>query len=118
MAHLRNAHTNMPGIVSHPARYDWLTRPLFARLHTRIAADVAAAELPDGSRLLDAGTGPGRVPITIAATQPRLRVDGVDLSPEMIQHAKQQAVDAGVAGQVTFTVGDVTNLPFQITPSI
>lgn len=109
---LRDAHTNMPGWFSRPDRYDRLTRPFFARLHARVVADVAAADLPAGSRVLDVGTGPGRLPLAIAAALPSVKVDAVDLSPRMIAYGRQQAHQAGAADRVTFAVGDVAALPY------
>lgn len=93
---------------SNAAQYDrhaaWIAR----RLRARIVADVTAGDLPDGARVLDAGTGPGRLPIEIAAALPHLRLDGVDLSPQMIEYARHQPG----AERVTFTAGDVADLPF------
>jgi hypothetical protein len=48
----------MFGLVAHPERYHRLTRRVFGRLHARITADVTAAGLAAGGRLLDVGTGP------------------------------------------------------------
>jgi ubiquinone/menaquinone biosynthesis C-methylase UbiE len=92
-------------------RYDrrsHLTRPLYQR----IAADVAAAGLGEAGRVLDVGTGPGRAPILIARALPGWRVDGVDLSGPMVDRARDNAADAGLADRVTFTVGDVAALPY------
>jgi len=95
-----------------PERYDWVTRRLSARLYRRIAADVAALELSSGSRVLDVGTGPGRLPLTIAAACPQLSVDGLDLSAEMIGQARAIAAASPAAGRVTYVVGDVADLPY------
>ncbi|MGH3740205.1 MAG: class I SAM-dependent methyltransferase [Micromonosporaceae bacterium] len=85
------------------------SRPL-RRLHTRAAADVTAAGLPDGARVLDVGTGPGRLALAIAEANPGLRVEGVDLSDEMIEHAQRLAAAAD-AERVDFAVADVAHLP-------
>lgn len=94
---------------AHAAEYDRHAERLTRRLRARIVRDVAALHLPDGSRVLDAGTGPGRLPIEIAMALPSLRVEAVDLSPEMINHARHQPG----AERVTFTAADVANLPFE-----
>ncbi len=70
--------------------------PLFARL-------VA----PDSGPVLDAGCGDGYASLKLA--RQGYRVQGVDISDDMIQLANRQA--AGVNG-VTFQTGDVTRLPF------
>ncbi|PWU50740.1 hypothetical protein DLJ46_06355 [Micromonospora globispora] len=45
-----------------------LTGRPFRGIHTRLLADVAAANLPPGTRILDVGTGPGNIPIEPATT--------------------------------------------------
>jgi ubiquinone/menaquinone biosynthesis C-methylase UbiE len=90
--------------------YDWVARRLAAPLYARVATDVASAELPAHARILDVGTGPGLVPLRIAAARPDLRLEAVDLAPEMIERARGNAADAAAA--VTFTVADVAALPF------
>jgi ubiquinone/menaquinone biosynthesis C-methylase UbiE len=79
--------------------------------HAR-AYDVVAAGLQPGSRVLDVGTGPGRVPVAIATAAPHLRVEGLDLLPEMVEQARRSAAAAGLADRVVFTVGDVAALPY------
>ena len=112
MPFLRHARADKAGAFHHPVAYERLASRHLRRLYTRVAADVAAAGLPDGSRVLDAGTGPGRVPLAIADTAPGLRVEGVDLSEEMIEHARRAVTDAAVRDRVSFAVGDVVDLPY------
>ena len=102
----------MFGMVNRPGRYDRMTSGPFRGVHARVVADVCAARLGSGARVLDVGTGPGGVPLEIAWAQPLLRVDGLDLSEDMIVYAREAAADAGLADRVTFTVGDVAHLPF------
>jgi ubiquinone/menaquinone biosynthesis C-methylase UbiE len=40
-------------------------------------------------------------------------VDGLDLEPRMIDHARQAAAAAGLADRVSFVVGDVAALPYR-----
>jgi ubiquinone/menaquinone biosynthesis C-methylase UbiE len=93
-------------------RYDRVANHMTRPLYERVAADVTAAGLSEAGRVLDVGTGPGRVPILIARALPGWRVDGVDLSGPMIDRARRNAEEAGLADQVTFTVGDVVALPY------
>lgn len=97
----------MSGPFNDPAGYDKHTRP-FRKLHDRVVADVTAAGLPDDTRVLDAGTGPGRIPRAIADRQPRWAVDGLDLDPRMIAYAQER----DHTQRVTFSVGDVADLPY------
>jgi ubiquinone/menaquinone biosynthesis C-methylase UbiE len=112
MPHLRHAHGNKAGAFHHPGPYDKLASRHARRLYARVASDVAAAGLPDGARVLDVGTGPGRVPLAIAEAAPAVRVDGIDLSEEMIEYAQHLAADADLQDQVRFTVDDVAQLRF------
>jgi ubiquinone/menaquinone biosynthesis C-methylase UbiE len=104
---VRHTH-GFNAVFAHADRYDRHAARLTHRLRARIVADVRALDLPDGSRILDAGTGPGRLPIEIARALPGLRIDGIDLSPQMIDHARRRRG----ADRVTFTAADVTRLPF------
>jgi len=96
------------GSFTDAAGYDRHAWGALTRLRERIVTDVATAGLPSGSRVLDVGTGPGRLPLAIAARLPHLRVDAVDLEPRMIEYARSRPD----AARVTFTVGDVAHLPF------
>jgi ubiquinone/menaquinone biosynthesis C-methylase UbiE len=110
--HLHRPHGSRLGSFEHADRYDRWANRLLRRLYERVAADVTEAGLPDGARVLDVGTGPGRVPLAIARVLPALRVEGLDQSPEMIAQARRNATDAGLDGAVAFTVGDVGDLPY------
>ncbi|GIH15884.1 class I SAM-dependent methyltransferase [Rugosimonospora africana] len=112
MPRVYDHRANMLSLFTNAGRYDRLTTRLFGRVHRRVAADVAAAGLPAGSRVLDVGTGPGRVPLAIAAATAWLTVDGLDVSPAMIEYARHAAAEAGLADRVTFVVGDVAELPY------
>ena len=93
---------------SNADRYDRHSTRFARKLYAKVVADAAASGLPDGARVLDVGTGPGRIPRALAAERPTWVIDGIDLEPHMIEFARQQ--DPG--GQVTFTVGDAASLPF------
>jgi SAM-dependent methyltransferase len=60
-----------------------------------------------GADILDAGCGTGRYAIELARRG--YAVDGLDLSPDLIDVARIAA--GGSAGRVSFAVGDITRLP-------
>jgi ubiquinone/menaquinone biosynthesis C-methylase UbiE len=101
----------MFGLVHHPAHYERFADRVAGRFYRRVVADVAAAGFVEGARVLDAGTGPGTLPLLLTAASPGLRIDAVDLAPEMVERGRRRATDRG-ATSVTFTVGDVGALPF------
>ncbi|WP_433300442.1 class I SAM-dependent methyltransferase [Actinoplanes sp. CA-030573] len=95
-------------IFSHADTYDRHAGRLGARLYARVVEDAAAEDLPDGARVLDVGTGPGRIPRALKAKRPEWTVDGVDIEPKMIEYARGRDPE----NRVTFTVGDVAALPY------
>jgi ubiquinone/menaquinone biosynthesis C-methylase UbiE len=109
MAHTRE---HMLGLTTRPERYLRLTRIPFRGIHARLVADVMAANLAPGSRLLDIGTGPGTLPIEIARAVPRVAIDGIDLSAWMITHAIAAARESGCADRITFHTADAGRMPY------
>ena len=101
---------SMTGWFGDPEHYERFATRLQRRLRTRVAADVAALQLPAGAHVLDVGTGPGRLPVEIARRSPQVRVTGLDVSPRMIE-AATAAIEPGQ--QVTAEVGDVAKLPYR-----
>ena len=79
-----------------------VTTPPAARL-------VNFASVQSGQRLLDVGCGTGVVAIT--AARKGADVSGLDLTPQLLQRARENAATAGV--QVDWHEGDAEQLPFE-----
>ena len=113
MHSIQQARATMFGLAQHPHHYASSAGRLGARLYRRIATDVALAvaaqTLPADARILDVGTGPGLLPLQLAERGPQLRIDAVDLSPEMIEAARSTA---GPDARIAFAEADVAALPF------
>ncbi len=62
-------------------------------------------------RVLDVGTGPGWIPVALAASHPGWRIVGVDVSRDMLERARNKADKAGVGGRVTFRSCKPESLP-------
>jgi demethylmenaquinone methyltransferase/2-methoxy-6-polyprenyl-1,4-benzoquinol methylase len=78
---------------------------------------IRALELPLGSRGLDAGCGIGLQAMLLAEeVGPEGHVTGLDLSPEILQHAEEMAKKAGLSERISFREGDVNKLPFDDEP--
>lgn len=92
--------------------YAWIARtsPPLRDLCNAVAAEVTAAMT--AGRILDVGTGPGYLPIRIAAQAPGLELDGIDLSPAMVRIARKHAAKQGVADRVRFQRAPAAELPF------
>ncbi|XP_049530823.1 ATP synthase subunit C lysine N-methyltransferase [Anopheles darlingi] len=58
--------------------------------------------LPAGSRLLDIGSGDGRIVIAAARAQPSLQADGVELNPWLVYYSRLAALRNGVLGRTRF----------------
>jgi ubiquinone/menaquinone biosynthesis C-methylase UbiE len=63
----------------------------------------------EGQTLLDVGTGSGGT-ISIPAAERGAKVTGLDVTPELFEHARRRAADAGV--EVEWVEGDAADLPF------
>ena len=87
---------------------DVVNAPFYQALDA-LTVERWARQLPPGSLVLDIGSGTGRVAIAIA----RLghRVIAMDLTAPLLERARQKAMDAGVAGNITFVLADAEALP-------
>lgn len=65
--------------------------------------------LKGGFKVLDVGCGTGKFAHSLYEFDSELTIDGVDLSEEMIEKAKEKLNDE----PITFKVGDVENLPYE-----
>jgi SAM-dependent methyltransferase len=73
------------------------------------ALDLALEGVPAPHRVLDLGTGTGVVAVALGERYPEAQVVGIDLSPGMIDEARQQ-LPPELAGRVRFEVGDASAL--------
>ena len=83
--------------------------PLATFTPTTAARLVRHAGIRAGQRMLDVGTGTG--PVAITAARIGARVTGLDLTPELLEVARENAAIAKV--EVEWRHGDVEELPFE-----
>ncbi|MFN2611975.1 MAG: class I SAM-dependent methyltransferase [Solirubrobacterales bacterium] len=67
---------------------------------------------PAPERALEIGTGTGTGALLIAREFPRARVRGVDISEQMVHHARKR-IGLDPEGRVAFRVADASSLPYQ-----
>jgi ubiquinone/menaquinone biosynthesis C-methylase UbiE len=67
-------------------------------------------DLRPGLDLLDVGTGTGGN-VAIPAARGGAKVVGLDIAPELFEHARRRAAEAGV--EVEWIEGDAQELPFE-----
>ncbi|MEQ1911426.1 MAG: class I SAM-dependent methyltransferase [Vicinamibacterales bacterium] len=87
----------------------WSTFAPTAMFTTPVAGQlVKFANIRPGERVLDVGTGTGVVAVT--AARAGAKVDGMDLTPVLLEQARLNSRIAGV--DVTWTEGDAESLPY------
>lgn len=69
------------------------------------------ADVSDLDVVYDLGSGDGRIPIT-AAQEHGARAVGIEIKPDLVQEARQNAKIAGVADKVEFRQGDLFEADF------
>jgi ubiquinone/menaquinone biosynthesis C-methylase UbiE len=93
------------------AAYDELERRFGEILFQGFAESAVQMGVGTG-RVLDVGTGPGRIAIRIAKLNPRLSIDAIDLSKNMLSLAERNAREERVGDRIHFSVGDAKRIPF------
>lgn len=86
----------------------------YGRPYYEKVADAAAEHATRASgRVLDAGTGPGILPVEIARRTEGIRVDAVDYTEPLVRSGQRRAARHDIANRVSFLVADVHTLPFE-----
>jgi ubiquinone/menaquinone biosynthesis C-methylase UbiE len=94
-------------------RFDELAPTWETRIgpHHLWALDLALADVPQPTSVLDLGTGTGVVAKALAERFPEAEVVGIDLSPGMIDEAVRK-LPPELTGRVRFEVGDAAGLDY------
>jgi len=80
--------------------------PFVRTPQTLVERMLKLADVDEGDVLYDLGSGDGRIPIT-AAQMFGARGVGIEIQPDLVQEAQQNARQAGVADLVEFRQGDL-----------
>ena len=72
---------------------------------------VRAASVRPGERVLDVACGTGITAIT--AHRAGAKVIGLDLTPELLAHAKEEAALADITEDIEWKQGDAEDIPFR-----
>jgi len=91
--------------------YDEHARHFMGSVYRRLACKVAAL-VPAGARILDVGTGTGRLALALAKARPDLHIIGVDISEDMLTLARQHAAQSGLSASLEFRQSPAAALPF------
>ncbi len=97
-------------------QHEWLPLLLGDSFHPgKLALTRHLGEMMDlqpGDRVLDVACGPGTTALFLAETFD-VQVWGVDLAADLVEAARQRAVQAGMSDRVRFEVADAEQLPFE-----
>src|ERR671921_1461739 len=109
-AYLEQASANVRAFdLPSAGAYDALVASVLEGFYARVTGEVAAA-CPRG-KLLEIGSGPGRLAVRLAREAPGMTLTGVDISDAMVERAARRAAVASLSERVRFEVGDVAALP-------
>jgi SAM-dependent methyltransferase len=109
-AYLEQASANVRAFdLPSAGAYDALVAAVLEGFYARVADEVAAAH--PFEKLLEVGSGPGRLAVRLAREVPGVTLTGVDISSAMVERAARRAAGAGLSERVRFQVGDVAALP-------
>ena len=79
-------------------------RVLWPRRETELLVEVGA-DLPEGARVHEVGTGSGAIALALLAERPDLKVTASDLSPEAVEAARENAERLGIELDVSIATG-------------
>ena len=104
-----------PGIIEDQELaeyYNQMARRYMAFPCRRVLKRIVAKGIEKG-RAIDVGTGPGVFPIFVTKAIPGIRFKAIDLSPIMVDLAKRNAREEGMADRIEFEVGSAYSLPVE-----
>jgi len=107
---LEQAYANMRAFdLPSAGAYDALVAQFLEGFYARVASEMAAAR--PGGKVLEVGSGPGRLAVRLTREAPGMTLTGVDISDAMVERAARRAAGGGLSEGVRFEVGDVAALP-------
>lgn len=83
----------------------------YGESYYRAVADAIAPQLQPGDRLLDAGTGPGFLPVSLAARTAGLRIHAFDFTHKLLAYGRDEARGRSLDDRVSFFAADCYAIP-------
>ncbi|MBW2475802.1 MAG: peptide chain release factor N(5)-glutamine methyltransferase, partial [Deltaproteobacteria bacterium] len=84
---------------------------LIPRADTEVLVEEVLAVADGRQRILDVGTGSGAVAIALASERPDFELSAIDLCPEALQVAKNNAEAHQLGKRIEFQCADLADLP-------
>lgn len=91
--------------------YDEHARRFMGPIYRRFVAKVAGIS-PVGKRVLDIGTGSGRLAIELARACSDWQITGIDISEDMLKIARQNTAQGSLSDRIDFRQASAAALPF------
>lgn len=85
----------------------------FTEVNTAFAKEAIALGPKEQGLVLDAGTGPGRIPVLMSQMRPQWQIIAIDLAANMLQIASQHVQQAGLQQQIRLELVDAKQLPYE-----
>ncbi len=98
----------IPGVLA--SSYEKATQLAIDSYYRQVAEEVVSVF--QKGRLLDLGTGPGKLPVEMVKCAPGIQIVGVDLSRHLIRMARIWASKAGLSKHIVLEVANAANLRF------
>lgn len=83
----------------------------YGREYYESVADAVASQLSAGDRLIDAGTGPGFLPLAVAERTTDVTIDAFDYTRALVEYGHDRAADRGLYSRLSFFVADCYSIP-------
>lgn len=83
----------------------------YGQAYYRSVADVVVPRLQLEERLLDAGTGPGFLPLLLAERVNTLRIHAFDFTRDLVAYGRREAMRRDVDDRVSFFTADCYAIP-------
>ncbi len=99
----------IPGFMA--SAYNKAAKMAIGTYYSQVADEIVSG-LKSG-KALDLGAGPGYLDIEIVKRAPHIRIDGIDLTAELIGIARENSLEAGVADRLHFKVMNAVELKFE-----
>jgi ubiquinone/menaquinone biosynthesis C-methylase UbiE len=84
----------------------------FIEVNTAFAEEAVTLGSPS-AWVLDAGTGPARIPVLMSQRRPRWQIIGIDLSANMLKLGDRHIREAGLADRIQLQLVDAKRMPFE-----
>lgn len=103
----------------HPEGIPWLGATFYNAMsatgifqsHYEMVARDIMSHCPEG-RILDIGTGPGRLLLRLHEQSQKVQLVGLDISPSMVAHARRNVARAGFSDSIDIGEGSASKMPF------